>query len=409
VADGGTARGDRAERTERGRAPGAAFADLESVVAEAVARLAAAAGCPRVAVLAADGTEDPDALRILGATPEARAACGSALTAASTRRLAGRFEGDAAPRDLGAGPAPADAALLDAFAAAAPVAAAAGTRAWLLAGGPDDPPGRVRPRTLAALATAAERLTAPVRASAAAARLAALDERVRRMDALAAVGELAAELVHEVRNPLVSVKTFLQLLPEHADDPEFRSHFLEVVGGEVHRMERLLDAALAQAGAAGPPAAGEPAAVGEVLTSVARLLAHRARERGVTLETDAPPDATVPLDADALRQVVLNLALNALDAAPAGGAVRIAAGAGREGAWLVCDDTGPGIPPDRREHVFEPFFSGREGRPGGLGLAIARRLVVGSGGRIGVADREGGGARIHLDWPAADSRQPGGG
>jgi signal transduction histidine kinase len=268
----------------------------------------------------------------------------------------------------------------------------------LLAGGPLDPPGRVRPATLAALGAAAERLAAPLHAARAAARLAALGEEVRRLDALASLGELVSEIVHEVRNPLVSVKTFLQLLPDRADDVEFRTQFLEVVGEEVRRIERLLEVVLEQARPE-PSAAGAGVEPGPVLESVARLLTHRAQERGVTLEVEAGAAASVPMNGDALHQVALNLALNALDATPEGGHVRLIATEAEGAARIACDDEGPGIPPELRDRVFEPFFSTKRDRPGGLGLAIARRMVIESGGTIAVEDRSGGGTRIALAWP----------
>jgi signal transduction histidine kinase len=286
------------------------------------------------------------------------------------------------------------------FSAATPVAPESGPgAAWLLAGGDDDAPGAVRPRTLAALAAAAARLAGPVRAAAAGARLAALDTPVRRLDVLASLGEMLTEVLHEVRNPLVSVKTFLQLLPDRADDPEFRSEFVEVVGEEVRRIERLLDAVLHHA-RAGAREEEELGPVAPVLESVARLLGPRARREGIALEVEAPPDLTLPMDVDALRQVALNLALNALDATPAGGTVRLAAGTEDDGALVLdCDDDGPGVPPAWRERMFEPFATTRGDRAGGLGLAIARRMAEERGGSLEVSDREGGGTRMRLRLP----------
>jgi len=270
----------------------------------------------------------------------------------------------------------------------------------LPAGGPLDPPGGVRPATLAALGAAAARLAAPLEAARAAARLASLGEHVRRLDALASLGELVSEIVHEVRNPLVSVKTFLQLLPDRADDPEFRTRFLEVVGGEVRRIERLLEVVLEQAR---PEGADEEGGVppGPVLESVARLLAHRAQERGVSLEVECATGAPAGMTGDALHQVVLNLAMNAIDATPAGGRVRLAAEAVDGVARITCDDEGPGVPPELRDRIFEPFFSTKRHRPGGLGLAIARRMVAASGGAITVEDRPKGGTRMAVAWGGA--------
>jgi signal transduction histidine kinase len=269
--------------------------------------------------------------------------------------------------------------------------------ALLLVGGVDDPPGQVRARTLAALETAARHLAGPLEAADGLARIARLDESVRRLDRLAALGDLVAEIVHEVRNPLVSVKTFVQLLPKRQDDPEFRTRFSEVVEGELRRIERLLDVVLEHARPRAAAPRGTVTAVAPVLESVAHLLAHRALEHGVTLTTHAPSDLPgVAMSDDGLRQVVLNLALNAIDATRCGGCVRLVAALAPGGVEVRVEDEGPGVPATLRERVFEPFFSTKGGRPGGLGLAISRRIVEEAGGVLAITDRIGGGAAFRF-------------
>ncbi|MCZ6783994.1 MAG: ATP-binding protein [Proteobacteria bacterium] len=235
-------------------------------------------------------------------------------------------------------------------------------------------------------------------------RLAELGEEVRRIDRLAALGDLLAEIVHEVRNPLVSIKTFLQLLPERADDPEFTEEFRSVVMEEVGRMERLLDSLVQHARPASDASARPCAQPRVTLDSVVGLLRHRALDRSVQLAAEGDPVLpAVALDEDSLRQVLINLALNAIEATPPGGAVRMG-GVGRaDRVALWIDDEGTGVPPEHRERVFEPFFSTRADRPGGLGLAISQRIVSDAGGRIAVEDAPGGGARFHFRLPRAPS------
>jgi signal transduction histidine kinase len=306
------------------------------------------------------------------------------------------------------------------LAAAAPVAGAEGPAlAVLLIGGTSR--AEARPRELATLTAAARRLALPLAAAEAERQLARLDSDVRRLDRLAALGRMAQELAHEVRNPLVSVKTFLQLLPERRDDPEFTTRFLGVAGQELERTLRLL--ALVIDYPAAEAAAAEPASVLAAVEAVLELLRPYARQRGVSLASEARASdarsepkanavhsdwpqasevhqAMVGMGGDALRQVLLNLLLNAIDATPRGGAVTVTTSAQSSGVELVVSDAGAGVAPELRERVFEPFFTTRGVHHGGIGLAIARGLVEQAGGRIRVRAAEGGGAAFVVSLPA---------
>jgi len=297
------------------------------------------------------------------------------------------------------------------LAAAAPVKGEGGRGlAVLLSGAPDG--AAARPRALAALASTANRLALPLAAAEAERRLTRLDTEVQRLDRLALLGRLTQELAHEVRNPLVSVKTFLQLLPERREDPDFTTRFLAVVTGELERTLRLLDLVIDLP----RPllASADAAPVAETVASVLELLRPYARQRDVALESSLPADLlAVALGEDALRQVLLNLLMNAIDATPRGAAVSVEACAragsiAREGfiaredfIELVVSDAGPGIAPELRERVFEPFFTTRGAHHGGIGLAITRSLVEQAKGRIAVRAGASGGAAIAVTLPAA--------
>ncbi len=227
-------------------------------------------------------------------------------------------------------------------------------------------------------------------------------EELERLDRMAVLGELLAEVAHEVRNPLVSMKTFLQLLPDHRDDHEFTEDFRKVVLEELGRMERLLDALLRQARPERTRIAeeDEPATsqLGEVFAALSRLLEKRAGYRDVKLQTsidEALP--SVAIGEDPLRQVVLNLVLNALEAAPPSSCVILRGQVAGECVVFSVEDEGPGIPEDLRERLFEPFFSTRRDRTGGLGLAIAKKLVCAAGGEIRVEAGHTGGARFVVE------------
>lgn len=246
-----------------------------------------------------------------------------------------------------------------------------------------------RPRTLAALDASCAQLAGPLAAARAASRLAGLEGELQRLDRLAALGSLAAEVAHEIRNPLVSVKTFLQLLPERGGDSEFTSRFLAVAGEELARVERLLD------GIAGTPRTEQddgPTSAADGVAALAELLRPLAAKRDVALVASSEPELPdVACGPDALRQMLLNLALNALEATPARGRVRVAARrGGAADVEISVVDSGPGLPAGA--DVFESS---------GLGLMVTRRLAEAAGGRVTADDTPEGGARFTLRLPFA--------
>jgi signal transduction histidine kinase len=394
--DAGAASGPGvASRRRAPQAPAAAVEslDLQSVLAHALAELVAETRAARAAAWWAEEGGEPHVIASAGVDPPARAPARAEYDALAALPGASDLGPDACP-----------AALADGYAAAVAIAPADGAAsAVLLIGGALDPPGRVRPRTLAALSAAARRIEGPLLAALAHARLAKIDGEVVRLDRLVALGSLVAEIVHEVRNPLVSVKTFLQLLPERRGDPEFLQSFVDVAGEELQRIERLLDLVLDHASARSPGTApGGRADVATAAAAVERLVAHRAAAAGVTIASDVPSGLPpCALATDALRQVLLNLTLNALEATPAGGDVRLSARSIGRVLQIDVEDRGPGIPRALRRRVFEPFFSSKPDRPGGLGLAISRRLVDEAGGTLAAGDRPGGGTRFRIRLPAS--------
>lgn len=392
----GRARGTRRRLlAARASEPGAAerAADVQALLAQTLGALLRETRVERAAVWARDPTGHGVVLAALGDSPSP-----SDVEIAALASLPG-------PADLGAADSPEALARLaerSGLSAAAPVGAGREPFVVLVLGGSADLPGAVRPRTLAALGASAERLATPLAASASLGRLARLDAEVRRLDRLAALGELVAEIVHEIRNPLVSVKTFLQLLPERAAEPEFQGRFREVAAEELRRIERLLDLVLAHARPGTATRESDHTLLSGSCQSVLQLVSHRAADLGISLElAGAAPPLRVALSDDALRQVVLNLVLNALDVTPRGGRVRLRLAAAGDRAELRVEDEGPGVPEALRERVFEAFYSSKPGAPGGLGLAITRRIVEEAGGSIAALPGEPGGGCFRVCLPLA--------
>jgi signal transduction histidine kinase len=268
--------------------------------------------------------------------------------------------------------------------------------------GPETP----RPRILGQLKREAHRLQAPLATALAVARIERADRDVHLLNRLASLGTLSTEIAHEIRNPLVSIKTFLQLLPERWGDPEFSDSYLELVANELRRMERLLDVIIEHARPDGQTADHRPADVSAAIDANLALLEHRARKREVRLESKIPGDLpAVTLGEDHLRQVLLNLLLNAIDATFPGGQVVLTAKRVGNSVEISVSDEGPGVPTGLRSEIFEPFYSTRSDNAGGLGLAITRRIVQDAGGEIRVSDREAGGAEFAVRLAASEDSQ----
>jgi signal transduction histidine kinase len=287
--------------------------------------------------------------------------------------------------------------------AVAPIKGLGATAAAVLLIYPQKPGRPLRPRTIAVLAEVATKLSNSMSTHLALDRLGRLDGAVQQLDRLAALGSLVSEVVHEIRNPLVSVKTFLQLLPERLDDPEFHQTFRAVVNDEVQRLERMLDDLLRHARPNRIPAIGEGARVSETIGTTLQLLTYRCRERGIVLDTRIRAELpALNLSEDALRQLLLNLLLNATEVTPEGGRIILSAD------WssnevnhleLKVEDGGPGIDSSIGDQIFEPFWTTRRQSVGGLGLAICKRIVDDAGGSIEASNRRSRGACFRVDLP----------
>ena len=264
----------------------------------------------------------------------------------------------------------------------------------------------LRPRTIAILKEVATGLARSMSTNLALDRLGKLDEAVAQLDRQASLGRLVSEIVHEIRNPLVSMKTFLQLLPDRLDDPEFHQDFRLVVNDEVQRLERMLDDLLRHASPRTTPPIGDSARIGEAVRTTIALMTYRFREQGVSFEHKISDDLpALRLSEDSLRQLLLNLLLNASAVTPKGATISLHVDWSPNHAnhlELKISDEGPGIDANTAKRIFEPFWTTRSDRAGGLGLAICKRIVDDAGGEIEISNRKSGGACFRIELPIAD-------
>lgn len=233
------------------------------------------------------------------------------------------------------------------------------------------------------------------------ARLHQREREVLRAEQMAAVGQLAAGVAHELRNPLTAVKMLIQMSREDFENRGLPSEDLQIIENEIRRLERSLQTFL---DFARPPKMARrlldlSAVIGEALD----LIAGRARKQGVEVRF-VRPEAPVHLEADGeqIRQLVINLSMNALDMMPEGGVLTAEVERGAQEAKVRVSDTGAGIAASVLPRLFEPFVSSKETGLG-LGLVVSRRIAEEHGGHLSGANRDSGGACFTLELPSSRS------
>jgi signal transduction histidine kinase len=218
---------------------------------------------------------------------------------------------------------------------------------------------------------------------------------LQRSEKLAALGRVSAGVAHEIRNPLTSIKMLIYSMREEARLDEDQKKDLAVIAGEIDRMDRFVENFLRFARPPDPKL--EPIDLNEVVHETLDLLAPRLRQARTRLVENYQADlGAIRADADQIKQVIMNLVLNALEAMPDGGTLtletRREAPAQAEAAGAVqvrVKDTGDGIPEEMLDTLFDPFVSGREDGVG-LGLAISHRIVQQHGGWMDAASDASG-------------------
>ena len=231
-----------------------------------------------------------------------------------------------------------------------------------------------------------------------------LEERMRQADRLATIGRLAANIAHEIRNPLASLSGAIEVLTRELPRGGAHDRLVEIVLRESDRLNQIVKQFLEYA----RPAPLHPLSmnVGEVLDEVLLLLEHRALPPDLKIAREYDATVTARVDPQQFRQAIWNLCINALEAMPAGGELRIGAGVVTQRktrkleVWVA--DTGTGVDSESLPHIFEPFFSTKpEGS--GIGLALVHRVIQDHGGDIEVRSEPGVGTTFTLRVPLSES------
>jgi two-component system sensor histidine kinase AtoS len=237
-----------------------------------------------------------------------------------------------------------------------------------------------------------------------------MEAQIRRADRLASIGTLSAGMAHEIKNPLVALKAFTQMLPERYNDEDFRQTFSTLVHHEVERIDTIVNQLLEFSRPAKPNLVRVD--LHPVITNSLKLVSEEAFKRHIKVESKlAAVNDAVMADRHQVQQVLLNLLLNAMDSMTAKGCLVVTTTvvegqysptgadlAPRPYLRLDIADTGSGIAQDVLPHIFDPFFTTKSSGTG-LGLTVAHGIIMEHGGMIDVESQMGQGTIFHIFFP----------
>jgi signal transduction histidine kinase len=224
------------------------------------------------------------------------------------------------------------------------------------------------------------------------------EHEVLRAEQLAAVGQIAAGVAHELRNPLTAIKMLVQTGLEGQHPSGLPAEDLAVIEQSIRRLEQYIQIFLDFARP--PRAERQQADLLEVVRRAAALVEGRARRQKVSVSLSLP-DQPLPayLDPEQIQQVLVNVLINALDVQPRGGTIDVAVTPAAGAATVEVRDRGPGLPAELRERLFEPFVTSKPDGVG-LGLSGSKQLIEAHGGTMRIDDAPGGGAVVTITLPA---------
>jgi PAS domain S-box-containing protein len=248
-----------------------------------------------------------------------------------------------------------------------------------------------------------------------------LEQRLRRADRLAAVGRMAAMVAHEIKNPLVALKTFVEMVPRRAHDPAFIARFQDIVPKEVDRVNDIMEDLLELSRP--PRLSPRPLHVNEIIARCVALYEEEALERGVTIVQELASDTPrIRADPEYLLRALGNLTINAIQAMASGGMLTIRTGNGvpwqstlaaatgyadptgptdptQPFVFIAVADTGTGMTPDQLDSLFTPFFTTKE-KGTGLGLPLTHKIIEEHHGYLHVESQFGVGSTFTILLPA---------
>jgi signal transduction histidine kinase len=228
-----------------------------------------------------------------------------------------------------------------------------------------------------------------------------LEAELRQAERLAALGILAAGLAHNINNRLTSLKTFFDLIPDHYDDPRFRNEFLKTCQTDLEKIALLVRELTRYAFV--ETASRVPQSMADLIMRAIGHLDDEIQKKQLRIRTDFAEVPRIPLDAEGVKQLFINLLKNAIQASPAGAEIVVSLAIEDDPEpTLVARvrDYGPGLPPAMLERIFDPFFTTKD-HGLGIGLYLCHKIASLHRGRIEAQSPSGGGAEFSIYLPAA--------
>lgn len=227
-----------------------------------------------------------------------------------------------------------------------------------------------------------------------------LKEEVSQTERFKCVATLASGIAHEIKNPITTIKTFFDHIPDKKDDPEFLEKLTRIAGHEIDRVSDLVQQLLEFAKPS--PTVFKEVRVQGLIDETLTFIAPQIRKNNIQLtkEFNQDSDITLQLDPNKIKQALLNILLNAIDAMPQGGTLTISTQleASSNSLAICIQDTGCGIDKKDLPHIFDPFFSKKDGGTG-LGLAISRGIIEEHRGEIKAESKLGEGSNLRIKIP----------